>query len=133
MVLSGALISYGLPFQTSDSLIIEFIDFPQEYGLHHPTEPSSVLLDEEWDMVYLNQTQDVAVKFYLPVGLGYKVMQVLVSCESFAQLGVTFYPEPSSSASFFSGTVNLYCQSPRVFTFIRGHNGKWYAQDSDNQ
>ena len=129
--LTGMLALYGNAFQNDDTLNIKTIEFPEEYDLYPLNQFLGYTISEDWDILYLNQKEDEGVSLYLPSGTGYKVVQVFVSCENFAQMPIWFLP-PNGTPTIFGGSMNVICGSPRVFTFIRGHNGKWYSQDTDN-
>lgn len=128
--LMGTLSLYGNSFDNGDSLIVQTISFPEEEGDYFDGSCGSdvcVLLDDLWDIVYFSTTNDANVLFELPEGIGYKVVQVFVDCDGFAQVDMAFY-HPASIGLPLINLMTVNCDRPRVFTFIRGHNGIWYGQ-----
>ena len=128
--LVGLLALYGNAFDNGDSLIVQTINFPEEEGDYWDGNCDSdvcVLLDDLWDIVYFSTTNDAVVFFELPEGIGYKVVQVFVDCDGFAQMNVMFY-HPASIGLPLINPMTVNCDRPRVFTFIRGHDGIWYGQ-----
>ena len=127
--LMGTLSLYGNPFDNGDSVIVQIINFPEEIGVYGDENcgvGACVGLDELWDIVYFSTTTDEYVLFELPGGIGYKAVQVFVDCDGFVQFSVSFL-DPESDGLWLAGPANVICDRPRVFTFIRGHNGMWYG------
>ena len=126
--LTGMLSLYGTAFQSGDSLTTESWVFPEDNGPYTDIE-----IPEHIDVLYVHQQEDQQIKFFMPLGTGYKVLQVFLSCEGFYQWEVEFYNTPYNNGDYdggtymFDGSQQVRSKSPRLLTFIRGINGVWYS------
>ena len=131
--LQGMLALYGNAFDNGDSLVVESWTFPEDYPTPPTAEdnlngyPVNVHIDEEFDFLYINQLVDRNVNFWLPQGDGFHVLQVFLSCEGFNNWPVEFFGVDGDPNSYMNGgTAYIYEGRPKTFTFIRGHDGRWY-------
>lgn len=124
----GTLALYNNAFDNGDSIVVTSLTFPDDYGDEYGGQPS-IYLDEETDFVYLHQTESQGVRFYLPQGSGFKVMQLFFSYDN--EQGGAWYPsvyQAEDSDSDIYGSELLISQAtPTHLILIRGHNGKWYS------
>ena len=130
--LQGLLALYGQPFDNGDSVVVTTLTFPDDYGDDYAENGQVPVLyiEEDTDFLYIHQTVDDEVFFYLPQGSGFKVLQVFISTEVF-NFGSRFYLTETTNSDMFGGTFNTQPFQPLHLTFIRGHNGTWY-QDGRN-
>ena len=127
----GTLALYDNAFDNGDSLVITSWTFPEDYQEPYASNPENysyahTYIDEATDVVYIHQTEDQSAYFYLPQGVGYKVVQIFLSCDGFAQWDCRIMGTSDLSSYMYGGTFLVYDHAPVVLTMIRGHNGKWY-------
>ena len=124
----GTLALYDNPFENGDSLIVTSMTFPNDYGDVYGGWQNSVpyiYLDEETDFIYLHQTEDREVNFWLPQGPGFKVMQFFFSSD-IVNWGVRIFLDTSEGSDIGGSEFYIQPANPVHMTLIRGHNGKWY-------
>ena len=127
------LVLFGNAFENGDSLVVTSWSFPDDYPTPLTLEeelsgdPVTVFIPEATDLLYIDQTVDKKVEFYLPEGEGFHVLQVFFSCDGFNNWPVDFLVEYGADYRLLTGGHQyIYCDRPRTFTFIRGYDGRWY-------
>jgi len=130
--LQGLLSLYGQPFDNGDSVVVTTLTFPDDYGDDYAENGQVPVLyiEEDTDFLYIHQTEDQEVFFYLPQGPGFKVLQVFISTEIENFATMFFLTNESASFAYGSG-FHVQPYQPLHMAFIRGHNGTWY-QDGRN-
>ena len=124
----GTLALYDNAFDNGDSLVITSWTFPEDYPPDYEIifGGRKVEVDENTDVLYLTQTVDEEIALFLPQGEGFKVLQVFLRCEGFAQWPLVIYRTSSGGSYTNGGQVNVQNERQRLYTFIRGHDGLWY-------
>lgn len=124
----GTLAVYDNEFDNADSIVIQTINYPQDIGLYNGTQnnPTSIVVQEDWDIVYFNEIGEGNTAFYLPEGNGYRVLQIFLKCSDTYDTFASFYG-PYQLAGSGETPLRILSSAPAVVTFIRGHDGTWYA------